>query len=85
MKLKIKRTLGSFLPVSKSREGECNNCGACCHLPFRCTFLKTGKDGKGHCTIYKVRPPNCRKFPRTVEELDTVKDTCSFLFNEAQK
>lgn len=82
MKNKIKRTLTSFLPVEEGRTGSCNNCGACCHLPFRCVFLKTAEDGKEFCLIYTVRPPNCRKFPRTREEHDLVSDQCGFSFDE---
>ena len=80
MRSKLKRTLGSFLPVDNDREGERNNCGACCHLPFRCAFLQT-KGNKEYCSIYKIRPLNCRKFPRTNEELSTVKKSCGFTFN----
>lgn len=80
MKNKIKRTLSSFLPVEEGRNGACNNCGACCHLPFRCLFLKTAETGKEYCSIYTVRPPNCRKFPRTREEFELVRDTCGFEF-----
>lgn len=80
MKHKLKRTFTSFLPIDESRKGECNNCGACCHLPFRCSFLKKGDNDKEYCSIYKVRPLNCRKFPRTIDDFDTVKDTCGFSF-----
>ena len=83
---KLKRTLTSLLPVDQNRTGECNNCGACCHLPFRCVFLKTTTDEnneiKEYCSVYVVRPPNCRKFPRTAEEHSLVKDTCSFSFGD---
>lgn len=77
---KILRTLTSLLPVDKNRTGECNNCGACCRLPFRCTFLKSAEDGKEYCSIYKFRPPNCRKFPRSLEQYKLVSSTCSFDF-----
>ncbi len=81
MRHKIERMFTSILPVDKQRTGECNNCGACCHLPFRCYFLKSGEDGKEYCSIYAIRPPNCRKFPRTLEQYNHVKDTCGFSFN----
>ena len=80
MRHKIERAFTSILPVDKNRTGECNNCGACCHLPTRCLFLKTVESGKEFCSIYKVRPPNCRKFPRTLEQFNHVKETCSFSF-----
>lgn len=75
---KIRRIIGSVLPVSKKRQGKCINCGKCCHLPNKCQFLKT-KDGKSYCSIYKIRPLNCRKYPRTAEECLT-KDTCGYTF-----
>jgi Fe-S-cluster containining protein len=85
MKNKIIRTITSILPVEKGRSGECNNCGACCKLPFRCIFLKTAADEKEYCSIYKVRPPNCRKFPRTPDELELVKTECGFSFEEVRE
>ncbi|MCK5902621.1 MAG: YkgJ family cysteine cluster protein [Cocleimonas sp.] len=77
---KIKRTLTAILPVDKNRTGECNGCGDCCKLPFRCTFLKDTSDGKYACSIYKVRPPNCRKFPRSHSQWKTVKVNCGYRF-----
>ena len=81
---KIIRTFTSLLPVDKNRTGECNNCGACCRLPFRCTFLKSADDGKEYCSIYKIRPPNCRKFPRSLEQYSLVEETCSFDFSNSK-
>jgi len=77
---KIVRTITSFLPVSKARRGQCQNCGKCCHLPKRCLFLKT-KGDKSYCSIYKIRPLNCRKYPRAKSELLTP-DTCGYHFEE---
>ena len=68
------RTLTSILPVSKNRAGKCISCGACCKLPNACPFLKNSK-----CSIYKIRPLNCRKYPRTEKEHITSK-TCGFRF-----
>ena len=76
---RIKRTFTSVLPVSRRRRGQCVNCGACCELPNVCPFLKTNGDGKGYCSIYPLRPLNCRKYPRTESEHIT-KDTCGFRF-----
>lgn len=78
---KLKRTLTSVLPVAKNRQGECANCGKCCHLPTRCVFLKDGDDGKTYCSIYKIRPLNCRKYPRTESEFLT-QDTCGYSFSK---
>ena len=77
---KLKRTIGGFFPVSEKRRGKCNHCGACCALIYgRCIFLKDGEDGKQYCRIYKFRPLNCRKYPRTEGEQVPV-ETCGFYF-----
>ncbi len=77
---KLKRTITSLLPVEKSRTGECNGCGDCCKLPFRCGFLKDKEDGTYACAIYSIRPPNCRKFPRSRAQWETVKENCGYSF-----
>ena len=76
---KIKRTVTAIRPVSKSRKGECVNCGACCKLPVVCPFLKYNSDGKSYCTIYSIRPLNCRKYPRSESEFIT-EETCGYRF-----
>ncbi|MBT4257628.1 hypothetical protein HOD88_00390 [archaeon] len=78
---KLKRTLTSVLPISKQRTGDCINCGACCKLPKRCFFLKTKSNGKSYCSIYLIRPLNCRKYPRIKSEQLTQK-TCGFKFKK---
>jgi len=80
---KIQRTLTSIFPVEDNRQGACNGCGDCCKLPFRCTFLKTDANGNNTCAIYRIRPLNCRKFPRTRGELEAVKENCGFYFSES--
>ncbi len=76
---KAKRTLTCLLPVSDNRVGACANCGACCKLPNVCPFIKYAADGKQYCSIYSIRPLNCRKYPRTEQEHIT-KETCGFSF-----
>ncbi len=76
---KIKRTLTSVLPVARNRKGQCLLCGACCRLPNVCLFLRTNGTGEMYCSIYHVRPLNCRKYPRTQPEQITA-DTCGFRF-----
>ncbi len=78
---KAKRTVTSVLPVDKSRNGSCNRCGACCKLPNPCPFLGVDEDGLCICKIYRLRPFNCRKYPRSKSELLTA-DTCGYSFNE---
>ncbi|MDQ3584472.1 MAG: hypothetical protein M3407_01735, partial [Acidobacteriota bacterium] len=38
------------------RRGECNRCGACCEILFKCPFLKKHEDGTTTCGIYEDRP-----------------------------
>jgi hypothetical protein len=77
---KLKRTIGAFFPIASNRKGHCLHCGACCCLPVRCAFLQIRDDGKQYCTIYKVRPLNCKKYPRTQTEFIT-ETTCGFYFD----
>ena len=77
---KIKRTFTSVLPVAKNRTGKCIDCGECCKLPNLCPFLKFKSNGKSYCSIYPIRPLNCRKYPRTESEHITI-DTCGFKFS----
>lgn len=76
---KLKRTFTSVLPVAKNRKGKCVNCGACCKLPNKCLFLKFKKDGNSYCSIHRIRPLNCRKYPRTKSEWIT-KNNCGYKF-----
>ncbi len=76
---KAKRTATAILPVAENRRGQCVNCGACCKLPNACPFIKAGADGKEFCSVYTIRPINCRKYPRTESESVT-QDTCGFTF-----
>ena len=80
---KLARTLTSLLPVDKSRTGSCNQCGECCKLPFKCSFLKIAEDGSSSCSAYNFRPLNCRKFPRTQSQLESVIDVCGFSFKDS--
>ena len=76
---KFKRTLTAFFPIAQNREGTCRQCGACCSLPVECWFLKRKEDGSLYCSIYKLRPLNCRKYPRTQGECITAR-TCGYYF-----
>ena len=77
---KIIRTITSVLPVAKNRRGHCLNCGKCCYLPNKCPFLKT-KGDKTYCSIYIIRPLNCRKYPRTEKEC-LIKEGCGYTFEK---
>ena len=64
------------------RRGECNRCGACCELLFKCPFLKKSGDGTTTCGIYEDRPNQCRLFPIEQRDLKEVRGACSFYFIE---
>ncbi|QTA91611.1 Uncharacterized protein dnm_076820 [Desulfonema magnum] len=81
---KLKRTVTSVLPVSNRRTGKCIHCGACCRLPYACSFLKRKPEGGYYCSVYFFRPLNCRKYPRTESEFITA-DTCGYRFENTVK
>lgn len=81
--LKLRRFSTSLLPVDSSRRGECNRCGACCKLPFPCPFLRFDEEGLSSCAVYHLRPPSCRKYPRTASEHIT-QDQCGYYFEQTQ-
>jgi hypothetical protein len=64
------------------RRGECNRCGACCEILFKCPFLKKHDDGTTTCGVYEDRPNQCRLFPIEKRDLEEVRGTCSFYFIE---
>ena len=64
------------------RRGECNRCGACCELVFKCPFLKKNADGASLCGIYENRPNSCRLFPIEPRDIQEVRGTCSYYFIE---
>lgn len=75
------RTVTSVLPVSPARRGACGGCGLCCSLPNDCPFLRFHPDGTSFCAIYRLRPLNCRKYPRCANEHITQPE-CGFTFDE---
>jgi hypothetical protein len=64
------------------RRGECNRCGACCEILFKCPFLKKHTDGTTTCGIYEDRPNQCRLFPIEKRDLEEVRGSCSYFFIE---
>jgi Fe-S-cluster containining protein len=64
------------------RRGECNRCGACCKILFRCPFLGTDAQGQYTCRIYDYRFSQCRLFPLHARDLVEVKE-CSYTFAAA--
>lgn len=61
------------------RQGDCNRCGACCKIVFRCPFLGTDEQGQYTCRIYEKRFAQCRLFPLHAKDLLEVPE-CSFTF-----
>src|SRR6266849_10225432 len=64
------------------RRGECNRCGACCELLFKCPFLKKNSDGTSLCGIYENRPNSCRLFPIEPRDIEELRGSCSYYFIE---
>ncbi len=64
------------------RRGECNRCGACCEILYKCPFVKKQADGTALCGIYEDRPNACRYFPIDQRDLLEVRGTCSYYFIE---
>jgi Fe-S-cluster containining protein len=79
---KLRRLATSLLPVAENRRGSCNRCGECCKLPFPCPFLRFDAEGLSTCSVYHLRPPSCRKYPRTADEHLT-QEVCGFWFEPA--
>jgi Fe-S-cluster containining protein len=85
---KFKRLINIIISgPSKNRKGSCTpdvcetlsgeKGSACCKLGYRCPAL--GK--KSQCSIYKVRPLNCRAFPISEDDLKLVKN-CGYWFEQ---
>jgi hypothetical protein len=68
--------------IAGARQGECNRCGACCKILFKCPFLVEDK-GSFSCSVYDHRPPSCRLFPMVPADLREV-DRCAFSFEKAR-
>jgi len=62
------------------RQGECNRCGACCKILFRCPFLGTDAEGQYTCRIYEKRFAQCRLFPLHSRDLQELEGQCSYTF-----
>ncbi len=78
---KLKRFATSLvLSVDKDRVGECKRCGACCKFLVECPFLRPAKDDPKtfECGAYLIRPPQCRKYPRSKRE--QIHEPCGYRF-----
>jgi uncharacterized protein len=71
-------------PLLAKRRGECNRCGACCKILFRCPFLGTDAEGQYTCRIYDKRFAQCRLYPLHSADLRELEGQCSYSF-EAER
>jgi len=81
---KMRRFVTSIaLPVDRSRSGECKRCGACCKFLVRCPFLKFDESdpNSASCRAYAIRPPQCRKYPRSKAE--QIHHPCGYCFDDS--
>lgn len=68
------------------RRGDCNRCGLCCQLVFKCPHLRY-ENGLASCGRYENRPPNCVNFPISPADLEDVRRiaphaACSYSFEQ---
>lgn len=71
------------------RKGECNRCGACCNIQFRCPFVIDDGPQLTHCSIYQSPsgPKACHVYP--VDPLDLhmlqreIGNVCTFYYEGA--
>ena len=80
--LRFKKTY--FEDQMEQRQGECNQCGNCCEILFRCPFLVKVEDGSSLCSIYENRPKQCAAFPIDDKCLSEVDFDCTYTFGNAQ-
>jgi hypothetical protein len=67
-----------------NRQGECNHCGNCCEILFKCPFLITLEDASSQCSIYEDRPGQCAAFPIDVKDLSDVDFDCTYTFGNGE-
>ncbi len=60
------------------RQGDCQRCGACCAIMFRCPLLKDGNC----CSVYEKRPDQCSHFPIDERDLRYLEHVCGFFFRQ---
>ncbi len=58
------------------RRGDCQRCGSCCAIMFRCPMLKDGN----HCSVYRKRPEQCSHFPIDARDLRYLEHVCGYHF-----
>ena len=63
----------------KIREGECDRCGRCCKILFRCPFL-IDEGETTYCIIYEKRFSQCRLYPIEPKDMLEVSGECTYKF-----
>ena len=66
------------------RQGDCNRCGACCRILFKCPFLGSDAEGQYTCRIYDERFSQCRLYPLHAADLRELEEQCSYTFETEQ-
>ncbi|MCM2276769.1 MAG: hypothetical protein NDJ89_01680 [Oligoflexia bacterium] len=67
--------------IAKNRQGECNRCGACCELIYKCPFLGRDSQNLPFCRVYgDLRPASCHVYP--FDAIDSEVDECSYTFKK---
>lgn len=61
------------------RRGECNRCGRCCKILFRCPFLREESETYS-CRIYGHHFTACKLFPIEPADLAELDGECTFYF-----
>ncbi|MDP3981455.1 MAG: hypothetical protein Q8Q33_08595 [Chlamydiota bacterium] len=61
------------------RTGECNRCGACCRIVFKCPFYFE-QDGLGSCKIYGKHFTQCTFYPIEPKDLIGLEKDCDYSF-----
>ena len=61
------------------RHGDCNRCGRCCKILFRCPFLR--EDGDTYsCRIYGYHFSACKLFPLEQRDINELGGDCTYYF-----
>ena len=71
-------------PLLAKRQGDCNRCGACCKILFKCPFLIEDTSQPGQvlysCSIYGKYPNQCQLYPLVPKDLEEIEEPCGYTF-----
>jgi len=77
-------TLRKAVQLTELRRGECNRCGRCCKILFRCPFLRE-EAGAYSCRIYGHHFTACKLFPLEPKDIAELGGECTFYFVTPQQ